>query len=645
MQERASSENGDVVAAFFFHGRGKPIQRTKLGLFRSLLNQIIPRFPEVLQLFAEFHQQHIQERGQKWKWGENELRDFFADHLPEASKARPIIIFVDALDEAGRGADSEVARFFVRLISTAKRYGGKLKVCLSSRHYPGLNLGPAQSISVDAENDEDIGTAVRDRLGDLDGSPKRRQELEHEIVSRAKGIFHWAIIVAEDVRHKWNARENFSVIQRSIKKTPDSLHSLYAEILDETKPEERPQTLKLLRWVCFAVRPLSTLELQHALALDFDMTYTKVKHYRKDDSKFPENLEYMAEVIGKLSKGLVEVVEHNDTNQAQFIHQAVEDYLMESGLARLALDGKEERDRPLNSTAATAQADGLFEISRSCIKYLKLKDIRKHVEHPPPPGESPSSVAAYLHARLPLAAYALSSLKPHLRDLEAEGIDQSDLLSLLSFPDDDGHILGTWHSLAKRLDLAASSTKTQEASASASVPAPLEKDTRLLHLLAECGIASALRPALAVPPNDSERVMALLSATDALGRTPLALAAREGHAGVVALLLEGLTRHQSRSDGKISLPDDGGVIPLADPPATINLPDVHGVTPLTHAAAEGHEEVVRLLLRFGAKVKNDGDDASSPLVAAMQNGHGEVVSILQEVSAGGLVEFPVQEGK
>ena len=81
---------------------------------------------------------------------------------------------------------------------------------------------------------------------------------------------------------------------------PYSLHSLYADILDETKPEERPQTLKLLRWICFAERLLSTLELQHALALDADMTYTKVKHYRKDDRKFPESLEHMPEVIRKL---------------------------------------------------------------------------------------------------------------------------------------------------------------------------------------------------------------------------------------------------------------------------------------------------------------------------------------------------------
>lgn len=162
-----SEESDSVVASFFFHGRGLPIQRNQIGLFRSLLNQILPQFPDVLQKFSGLHQEHIQERGKRWEWGGSELRDFFISNLPAASKARPIVIFVDALDEAfdepGRPMDSELAHFFVRLMTEVEKHDGRLKICFSSRHYPGvinMDLGNARSISVDDENDDDIRSAV-----------------------------------------------------------------------------------------------------------------------------------------------------------------------------------------------------------------------------------------------------------------------------------------------------------------------------------------------------------------------------------------------------------------------------------------------------------------------------------------------------
>src|SRR5271163_4980097 len=41
-----------VVASFFFHGRGADMQKTPLGLFRSLLHQILDQIPEWLSAFS-----------------------------------------------------------------------------------------------------------------------------------------------------------------------------------------------------------------------------------------------------------------------------------------------------------------------------------------------------------------------------------------------------------------------------------------------------------------------------------------------------------------------------------------------------------------------------------------------------------------
>ena len=49
------ARDSDLVLSFFFHGRGDELQRTPLGLFRSLLHQVLKEAPDVLHdLVARF---------------------------------------------------------------------------------------------------------------------------------------------------------------------------------------------------------------------------------------------------------------------------------------------------------------------------------------------------------------------------------------------------------------------------------------------------------------------------------------------------------------------------------------------------------------------------------------------------------------
>ncbi len=82
------------------------------------------------------------------------------------------------------------------------------------------------------------------------------------------------------------------------------------------------------------------------------------------------------------------------------------------------------------------------------------------------------------------------------------------------------------------------------------------------------------------------------------GSTPLLIASREGHAGVV----ESMLRYGAD-------PNDGGD---------------KGLTPLLLAAAEGHVEVVRLLLSFKGDANQAPFEGRSPLHEAVEAGHSEV---------------------
>ncbi|GAA6006343.1 hypothetical protein JCM11491_004921 [Sporobolomyces phaffii] len=98
------------------------------------------------------------------------------------------------------------------------------------------------------------------------------------------------------------------------------------------------------------------------------------------------------------------------------------------------------------------------------------------------------------------------------------------------------------------------------------------------------------------------------------GYWPQHLAAREGHAGVLKLLV-GATRGFSG----------------------IDVPDKYSQsTPLSHAASEGHVESVRVLLKAGSDVHAQDEFRRTPIHYAAWQGHIEIVNLL--LAAGATLE-------
>jgi len=125
--------------------------------------------------------------------------------------------------------------------------------------------------------------------------------------------------------------------------------------------------------------------------------------------------------------------------------------------------------------------------------------------------------------------------------------------------------------------------------------------------------------------------------TDPEGRSPFMFAAFNGHAAVAEYLLDaGAEVDTKDSSGRTALmyassgPFAETVGLLLKRGADVNVQGtLEGFTPLMTAAAEGLAGVVRILLAAGADRGIKDEDGDTALSFARQNGHAEVVALLE----------------
>lgn len=388
--EEASHIN-EVVASFFFFGRGSDLQKGSCGLFRSLLHQLLDKIPEMLSDFLLRYnkkRETKQKSGSDYEWHETELREFLERWILGASRDRPIRIYLDALDEGGQDVAVKLVNYFEELIERLSPTKAGFKICFSCRHYPVLAPKNALIICVEEENDQDIATYVRQRLTKHQFSdPAEAQKLEQEIIGKASRVFQWVVLIIPIIIESDKDGASVKKLRQKIKSIPGELGDLYEHIL--SKIEDQKRAAQLMQWVCFAVRPLSLEELRYAMVVDLTNDFASLKECQ-NSVDFAETDEQMKRAVNSLSGGLAETVEYENKQTVRFIHQSVNDYLVERGLRNLDPSFFDDVNHYLSQSGVpsldTTLSDNVvglahFRISRSCVKYISLTEVLKEIQN------------------------------------------------------------------------------------------------------------------------------------------------------------------------------------------------------------------------------------------------------------------------
>ena len=593
------NEHKTIIISFFFHGRGGSLQKTPLGLWRSLMHQLFTELPHMLTEFLALFNERCASQGpygDKWEWRESELREHFKRTLRTIARSHKIQMYIDALDECGEESATELMNFFERITSQP---GSKTSCLLSSRVYPILVAHSSYEICIDDQNEKDIQTYVQNIIGARIGNRDSGASIQNAIIQKASGTFQWVALVCSKVLVSRKRGKPMKEIEKSVQRMPPDLEDLYESLLQSLDQEDKPLMLRLMQWILFAVRPLSALELREAMILSPHSPYTSLREcqnaqeYADDDSIETRTCD--------LSRGLAEIKVVDNKRVVQLVHQSVKEFMLDRGFHLL--------DDTL--TASDIPSHAHFWLSRSCLSYLAMNDLRvagaqftEEMKTRSP--HKVRSLVTEVTREFPLAMYAVSSWVDHVVEVERERsqhFPQGDLLPLFL------HQTGTFETWA-RLDKGLNHWHMWLSDEHVSFPTAL-------HIVAHHGLASVMTALLKHAEGSIDFWCHDLSTC-----SPLCLAASNGHAAIVKAMLDRGGIQTGFRDGMNHNALHKAIIRKHAATASLLIGyggsidldsrDRWRRTPLHHAADTGLENIVRLLLEPSIQLltSNNGSSAT-----------------------------------
>ncbi|KAK7906364.1 hypothetical protein PG985_016370 [Apiospora marii] len=294
-----------LIVAFFFNARGETLEKTPLGMLRSIVYQLLQDDDGLYERFVpSFRAKQRTSRERDWQWRPSELQGFIRS-VVQQPRSQPLLLLVDALDECDESEVRDVVEFLESLSVDASRDSGPLQICLSSRHYPSIRMKRALELTVEESLDHqnDIAKYIGEKL------QVREAEIETEIKRRAEGVFLWVVIVVSLLNRAYD-EGRVEAMRKTLEGVPSRLEEIFDTILGKDVVD-MGETVRMLQWVLLSQRLLKPLEL-FAAAVTVGMTRPAIDVIQRR--------------ITTSSRGLIEV-RKGMAESVQFIHLSVNDFL------------------------------------------------------------------------------------------------------------------------------------------------------------------------------------------------------------------------------------------------------------------------------------------------------------------------------
>jgi len=413
-----------TIVNYFFNARAPgSLEKSSLGLYRSLAHQLLLALPQFTNTFTGIFSFKVRE-GVVEDWTEHELQNFLVDVVKSTNRPT-LCLFIDALDEGDEDDVRTMVEFLEELATHADEHVPPLRICLSSRHYPHISILKGLDLVVEDQkaHDADIELFVQNRL--LGSDDERTHELRTKICQKSAGIFLWVVLVVPMLNKIHDQGLGFDAMQRRLDQVPPGLKGLFADILARDM-EEMHNCVTLLQWVLFSTRPLTSKEL-----------YCAVQQHSHPNLSTPDE-GLLSKFLLNFSRGLVEVTKASPP-VVQFIHETVREFLIGS-------DGLGGVDSALLGNVPGRSHDKLRQICSGCLRRtVAAMNARSSLAPYEILPDLDPNVQTEIETASPFLAYAIDSIFLHAEAAQAANISQNMFLNDLT--SDTDHLFRRWKQL------------------------------------------------------------------------------------------------------------------------------------------------------------------------------------------------------
>lgn len=594
-----------AVVSFFFNARGDVLEKSITGLYRSLLLQLLEKFPDLQTVCEDTNL--VKRNGICPSLEATQV--LFRNAISMLGK-RSLTCFIDALDECDELQVLDMVQYFEVLGQQAAEEKIELRICFSSRHYPYISIRHGLRLTLEDQkgHGEDVERYIQ---GNLRADPGPLvTEVQAQILQKAAGVFMWVVLVV-DILNKEFSRGRMFAVQKRLAEIPERLSDLFKDILKRDN-ENMEDLLLCLQWILYAKRPLIREEFYFAVSIGLlgedELTPNYLTSYIPSD--------VMDRFVVSSSKGLAEVTKSNQ-HAVQFIHESVRDFLIkDNGFQELWPQVGHDFDKLSHD-----------KLKKCCHKYLKLGTthllargaLLKENERVNNSRETVSKQAPFLQ-------YATQHVLYHA-NIAASNILQNDFLAEFKLQD--------WIILNNLFE----KFKVRRHTANAS----------LFYILAERGFSALIQTELrhdwrCYTLGERYRYPMFAALINGHGDTIQALEEAAPSAGKSGAFrrLEDMQYDSIYKNAELFMwAVSNGYKPvvewLIERGADVNAKNFDGVSALFKATDRGHINIAKLLVERGADVNCKGIGIFglyiSALINAMQKGRNTMAEILIEKGA------------
>ena len=317
-----AGETPVITGHFYFHDRGSVLEKSRAGLLRALLLQLLNWNPSwIPQAFAgswsrlqKLRMTKSFKRPTDEEFSLNELHLAFRSVLALTVSRVRVCFFIDGLDEY-EGSDRDISHFVTELADSQFEGSCWHKLCLSSRSHSAFEeaFQNCPQLKLHELTYNDIYRYVYAHLGSHSRYEQilrtehvaRFQTLVSSVVEQAFGVFLWVQLAVWSLLDGLDQYDWIDELERRVQELPPELEQFYDRMLRMIDPGYRRQAVRIFRLMLVSKGPPQCLLLSFIENNDLGVLEYPIQSF------LPYNLDlrssHMAARLKSKLGGLVEV--------------------------------------------------------------------------------------------------------------------------------------------------------------------------------------------------------------------------------------------------------------------------------------------------------------------------------------------------